>query len=449
MKVLLAQPLFSSESVVPPLGLASLASSLMAKGHDVQVIDFNLQWEKNIEWKSNIDNMVTKARRTNCDIVGLTCWGNMAPFCIEFSKKLKEEDPSLKIILGGDIATFLSEKLLKIGSIDFIVKGEGEKTIVELIEIIEKREKPSKVNGIAYREENTIISTEIRQPCDLDDLPFPAWDLFEPLEKYQKIRPYVMPLQVSRGCAFDCIFCSVIKNWYGIQRRKSPSRVIEEIDYLTQNFDPDIITFYDDTFTLNKDWVTEICKKMISKKVEVNWSILTRTDLVDDDLLKLLKAAGCNNIYYGIEHTSPKILKLIHKNIPNEISKKSIKKTIENDIFPEISVIYGFPTESKKEIIDLTDACLEYLEMGVQSVHQHILAPYPGTEVTSRYSELIIPNPLPSVVQPSLINTDLLYSYAEFAPDLWMFENFDMTNEEFLKLYFDARIKVGGKEVFL
>jgi anaerobic magnesium-protoporphyrin IX monomethyl ester cyclase len=165
----------------------------------------------------------------------------MAPFCIEFSKKLKEEDPSLKIILGGDIATFLSEKLLKIGSIDFIVKGEGEKTIVELIEIIEKGEKPSKVNGIAYREENTIISTEIRQPCDLDDLPFPAWDLFEPLEKYQKIRPYVMPLQVSRGCAFDCIFCSVIKNWYGIQRRKSPSRVIEEIDYLTQNFDPDFM----------------------------------------------------------------------------------------------------------------------------------------------------------------------------------------------------------------
>ncbi len=449
MKVLLAQPLFSSESVVPPLGLASLASSLMAKGHDVQVIDFNLQWEKNIEWKRNIDNMVTKARRTNCDIVGLTCWGNMAPFCIEFSKKLKEEDPSIKIILGGDIATFLFEKLLKIGSIDFIVKGEGEKTIVGLIEIIEKGEKPSKVNGIAYREENIVISTEIRQPCDLDDLPFPAWDLFEPLEKYQKIRPYVMPLQVSRGCAFDCIFCSVIKNWYGIQRRKSPSRVIEEIDYLTQNFDPDIITFYDDTFTLNKDWVTEICKKMISKKVEVNWSILTRTDLVDDDLLKLLKAAGCNNIYYGIEHTSPKILRLINKNIPNEISKKSIEKTIENDIFSEISVIYGFPTETKKEMIDLTDACLEYLEMGVQSVHQHILAPYPGTEVTSRYNELIIPNPLPSVVQPSLINADLLYSYAEFAPDLWMFENFEMTNEDFLKLYFDARIKVGGKEVFL
>lgn len=443
MKILLIQPPFSLESIVPPLGLASIASCLMEENYDVKVMDFNLQW------KRNIDEMVKDALRADCDLIGLTCWGNMAPFCIEFSKKIKEKDPSIKIVLGGEIATFLFEKLLKTGFIDFIIKGEGEKTIVDLIKTIEKGENLYKVQGIAYVEESRILSTEMRQPCELDTLPLPAWDLFDSIEEYQKIRPFVMPIQASRGCPFNCIFCSIHKTWYGIQRKKSPSRIIEEIIFLIENFEVDAVMFYDDTFNIDRDWVKRICKDIIKKEIKINWSIMARPDLMDEDLLTSLKDAGCNNIYYGIEHVSPRILRFIRKNVPNEISKRIIKKTIEKDIMTEISVIYGFPIETRKEMVALTDACLEYLKMGVQTVHQHILAPYPGTDITSTYHQFIIPNPLASVAIPGLMNLDLLYSYAEFAPDLWMFDNFNMSNEEVLKLYLDARIRVGSKEVFL
>jgi radical SAM superfamily enzyme YgiQ (UPF0313 family) len=431
------------EAAVPPLGLASLAACLMAEGYDVKVMDFNLQWEK------SIDEMVTDTYKEDCDLVGLTCWGNMAPFCIEFSRKLKEKDNSIMIILGGEIATFLFEELLKIGNIDIVVKGEGEKTLIELIKTIENGGKLFKVPGIAYINGNKIISTEMRQPCDLDTLPLPAWNLFEPIEKYQKIKPYVMPIQASRGCPFNCTFCSINKTWYGIQRRKSPSKIINEILYLIENYKADMIMFYDDTFNVEREWVKKICKNIMSEELKIDWSIMARPDLMDENLLSLLKEAGCYNIYYGIEHVSPKILRFIRKDIPNEDSKKIIKKTVEKGILTEISVIYGFPIETRKEMIALTDACLEYLEMGVQSVHQHILAPYPGTDITSRFRQFITPNPLANVVIPSIINIDVLYSHAEFAPDLWMFENFNMPKEEVLKLYLDARIKVGSKEVFL
>ncbi|MEM2126691.1 MAG: radical SAM protein [Candidatus Bathyarchaeia archaeon] len=442
MKILLVQPPFSPESIVPPLGLASIASSLILEDYDVQVKDFNLQW------KRNIDEMVKEALRADCDLIGLTCWGNMAPFCIEFSKKIKEKDPSIKIILGGEIATFLFEKLLKTGFIDFIVKGEGEKTIVDLIKTLENGGKPYKVKGIAYIDKNRIISTEMRQPCELDSLPLPAWNLFDSIKEYQKIRPFVMPIQASRGCPFNCIFCSIHKTWYGIQRKKSPLRVIDEIIFLIENYDVDAVMFYDDTFNIDKEWVKKICKNIIQKEIKINWSIMARPDLIDEDLLSLLKNAGCNNIYYGIEHVSPRILNFIRKNISNEISKRCIKKSIEKGILTEISVIYGFPIETRKEMIALTDECLEYLAMGVQAIHQHILAPYPGTDITSMYRHFIIPNPLVNMVIPSLINIDLLYSYAEFVPDLWMFENFNMSNDEVLKLYLDARIRIGSKEIF-
>jgi len=442
MNILLVQPPSSPKWNLPPLSIASLASSLRNQNYEVEVIDFNLKWEK------SIDEMVSEARRKKYDIVGLTCWGNMAPFCIEFSRKLKEKDPSIKIVLGGALATFMAEDLLRLGSTDFVVKGEGENTIVDLVEQIETDGDPSKVEGIAYRQADRVFSTAARAPANLDDLPFPAWDLFEDLDTYQKYQSdKQLPLQASKGCVYDCIFCSVTKMCCGIQRRKTVSRVIKEIRYLVDSFGVDNLYFCDDTFTLNEGWARNICKELVRQRINVKWNIDTRADLINSELLGDLKDAGCSGIFYGIESVSPRILGFMHKNIPPEVTRRSITKTMDAGISTQVSVIYGFPFETEEEVEDLTTLCLGFQKEGVEQVHLHVLTPYPGTEITHKYRAEIVPSPFPELL--GLQNLDLLHRHSKYVPELWIFRHSNMTTDRFAELFFDAYVRVSSKDTFL
>lgn len=443
MTVLLVQPPFDPTDRMPPLGIACLAAALRVHDYDVKVLDLNLRWTK------SIDEMVADVRGTDCDVVGLTCWGNTAPFCIEFSRKLKDEDPSIVTILGGEIATFLADDLLKLGSIDFVVKGEGEETLVELLDCIDTGG-VSNVAGIVYQDGDRTVTTVERGPMNLDALPFPAWDLFESLDVYQKFEPdRVLPLQASRGCVFNCIFCSVIKTWYGTQRRKSPSRLIEEIEYLINTFGVNCLSFHDDAFALNEGWVKTVCEELIAHNIEVKWGFNTRPDLMSEELLALLRTAGCSKIFYGIESFSPGVLKFMRKDITPDVMRRCVEKTVEANITPDVSVIYGFPIETEQEVETLIDGCVNLQRMGAENINQHVLSPYPGTDITARYETEAIPDPFLKLLRPNLINVDLLRKYPDYVPDLWIFKHYNMTTQRFLQLYLEAFVRVSAKEVFI
>jgi len=181
LKVLLVQPLLNPGYDLPPLGIASVASALKESGHEVRILDFNLQPKLGASVKAS----VSKCLKYDVDLIGLTCWGNMAPFVIEFSKRYKSVNPEAKIVIGGEYASLRPEDILRESRADFIVRGEGEQTLPQLIREIEEGGNPYKVEGISYRRSNRIISTPDRRLMDMDDIPFTDWGLFDDLNEYK------------------------------------------------------------------------------------------------------------------------------------------------------------------------------------------------------------------------------------------------------------------------
>jgi len=446
LKVLLIQPPFNPEYNLPPLALGTLASAVDAAGHEVKILDFNLKFKDGIPIKS----AVYKSLKYDADVVGLTCWGNMSPFVIEFCKMFKSIQPETKLVIGGEYATFRSEDILRKSKADFVVRGEGEETFIKLLDTLEHNGKISKLQGITYRKGDKIISLPDNPHfLDMDKLPFINWNLFEDLKKYDGYGKYgQIPIQASRGCPFNCIFCSVQRTWGGIQRRKSPARLIAEIKHLIENFDVMWLGFVDDTFTLNKKWVIKICNLMLKEKIDLRWKVITRIDLVDEDLLSIMKKSGCVEIFYGVESVVPEIQRFIgSKSYAENLVKKNIAKTIAAGIEPVISVIFGWPIDTLKTVKHMARFCEDVVKRGVSRIHMHMLFPLPGTRLVKEYSSAIIPNPYPKVTQPDLAKIpyelySLLELHREYVPDFWMFKSKYIDPLKLIRIYAETKLSI-------
>jgi len=258
-------------------------------------------------------------------------------------------------------------------------------------------------------------------------------------------------IQASRGCPFKCIFCSVQRSWGGIQRRKSPKRLIDEIKWLIRRFGATSLSFCDDTFTLNRRWVDKVCNLMLKENVEIYWSALTRVDLVDKKRLSLMKKAGCILLFYGVESVSPSILKFIgSKSYSEDLVKRKIIETIASGIDTQVSVIFGWPIDTVETIMHTSRFCQEITRMGTSKIHCHLLFPLPGTRLVKEYSSFIVPNPYPKATQPDLAALpaeyySLMERYRKYAPDFWMFRNQDLTPIETVKMFADAKLSIIGE----
>jgi len=446
MKVLLVNPLFDPDDpdAVPPLGIAALASFMQTKGHEVRILDLNLQNRIG----ASVESSVSKSLMYEADVVGLTCWGNLTPFIIEFCRLFKSRRPETKLVIGGEYASFRAESILKESKGDFIVRGEGEETFSHLLHVFEGKENVGQVKGITYKEPDGILHLSDRRPLmNMDDLPFVKWDLFDDLEQYRGYRDFRrLPFQASRGCPFKCIFCSVQRTWGEIQRKKSPKRIIDEIKYYINEFGLEQLCIYDDTFTLDKNWITEICSLMLKEKISIKWNILTRVDLVGKDLLKTMKNAGCVGIFFGVESVSPQVQELIGKVYTEEFIKKKVAETVAEGMLAQVSVIFGWPVDTPRTVDRLSRFCQKMARVGV-GIHQHMLFPLPGTKLTEEYSSSIIPNPYPKMTQPSLAKLppeyySILERHKEYVPDFWMFKSEDIDPQELSRIFAETKISI-------
>ena len=452
MRVLLIQPPFSPEYNLPPLAIGALASAVQMAGHEVKILDLNLHFEVGM----SVESSVSKCAKYGADVVGLTCWGNMSPFVIEFCRRFKSIRPEVKLVIGGEYATFRSEDILRESKADFVVRGEGEQTFSRLLSTLEQGGKTDKIEGITYREVDKIVS----QPgnpsfMDMDKLPLINWNLFDDLKKYSGYGRFGhLPIQASRGCSFDCIFCSVQRTWGGFQRRKTPRRLIAEIKQMIKAFDITWLDFCDDTFTLNKEWITKICSLMLKEKIRVRWKVITRIDLVQEKLLSLMKRAGCVEVFYGIESICPRIQRFIGAKTYGEDSvKKNIAKTIAAGIEPVVSVIFGWPVDTPETVNHMSHFCQEIVARGVSRVHTHMLFPLPGTRLTKEYSSAIVPNPYPKVTQPDLGKLpsefySLLELHKDYVPDFWMFRSKSIDPVELVKLYAETKLSIIEENIY-
>jgi len=377
MKILLINPPNEFESPTMPLGLASIAAYLkMNRIENISAID---AWVEKMDLPA-LENSIAQSQ---ADIVGIY----MISPCYDAAKTVVEAArrtlPKSIIVAGGSHPSALPRQTLQeIPQLDICVIGEGEITMYELVRAVENNSPFSEVNGIAFRNENKeIIVTNPRAMIkNLDILPFPDRDLFQ-VHKYGNPPPPLgrkkpfLTIMTSRGCPFHCAFCSkdVYQDSY---RARSPKKVCDEIAELIDRYRAQEIEFYDDDFTMNMQRAEEICDEIIRRDIKIRWSCLTRTDLVNEKLLRKMKMAGCWNIAYGVESGDQKILNTIAKGISVEQIISAFKMTKKAGIATSCLLLFGLPGETE-ETVKATFALTKKLKPDF--IGSGILIVYPGS----------------------------------------------------------------------
>lgn len=374
--VLINPPLLPPQKAsFPPVGLGYLSGVLKKAGYQVCCIDAcNMSWklleEKILEAKPNV--------------VGITCWtfarvsafksGNIARSCC----------PNAKIIIGGQHATFLPEQTMDAANADFVVLREGEKTIVELIQTIQKNGDFSKVKGIAYRDGDKIFITTPRPfISDLDTIPFPDYDDFN-LDDYKGLPDSgrrAAGIITSRGCPFNCYYCSSKEYWTRKWRYRSPDNVLSEIEYLYHELGVRALTIFDDNFTIKKDRAIEVCKGIIDRKLDLVWVSIGSVRAVDKEILTWMKRAGCYQVQYGAESGSPKILENINKGQTVEQIRDAFRRTKEAGMEACAYLMVGAPGETKETINETVELMKEIAPRQNPSGGISILWILPGTRI--------------------------------------------------------------------
>jgi anaerobic magnesium-protoporphyrin IX monomethyl ester cyclase len=344
-------------------GLAYLSSILTKKGHNVEVIDFNNK-------KENKKKRLEKVK--NAEIIGISVKTSTLASTIKISKKIKEINDNALLICGGahisiDGHHFLENNdIFKIGLI-----GEAEQSFLEIVS-----GKPlNEIKGIAYREGKEIITNE-KGPFDknLDNLPFPEYNYFDSFEG--TIEKY--PILTSRGCPYQCIFCSVGKIIGKLWRFRSAENMVEELIRAKTRYNSKEFLVLDDNFTLNIQRAKEFCRLLIKKKVHMSWSCPNgiRADRLDEELVSLMKRSGCRHISIGVESGSPEVFKKVNKGEKLEDIERAIGLIRKYKIKTEGFFIIGLPGSNVRTV---EESMAFAKKIKIDSPIWNILVPYPKT----------------------------------------------------------------------
>ncbi|MCP5003088.1 MAG: radical SAM protein [Planctomycetes bacterium] len=396
MNVLLINPPSNSPNTVMPLGLTYIAAALEAANVKVEIID---AWAEGY----SIDDIGKEISLRSPNFVGITIMSPKYAAGMQVVDVVRKNTDAY-IVVGGPHPTAVPEQCLEDNpNIDFVIIGEGEKVLVELITALsEKRGELSAVKGLAYQRNSRIINTGYADRIEvLDDLPFPARHLF-PISKYKTHPPYgkripYMNLITNRGCPFQCTYCS--KSVFGDKYRTlSPQRVIDEIKHVVSEYGVKEIHFYDDDFTINMKRAEEICDLLIQQDIDISWSCTTRVDLVNEKLLKKMKKAGCWLISYGVETADTDILKTINKGYTVEDVKYAFSLTKRYGIRTVAYLMAGLPGETEAT---LKNTISFSLKLDPDFVSWGVTALYPGSILYA------------AAQKGELGNIDIRYTYEE------------------------------------
>lgn len=332
----------------PPMGLAYLAGILMKHGYETRIFDADVE-------KTGFRGLKSFLKEYQPNIVGITTT-SFTFLQAKFTAKLVQKTiPNAMILIGGPHVSLYPREILHNDEFDIAVVGEGEYTIIDLVNALESKRDLKTVKGIAYRHNSKIYQNEMRPLVEkLDDLPFPARSLL-PNKKYfypfGKTNPFTSVI-TSRGCPHNCIFCLRASGiHFGRKyRSRSSSNICDELEQVVNKYKIKEIFFYDDVFTLNQERIINLCRTLIKRQIDISWVCRTRVDAVTPKLLRFMKQAGCERIHYGIESGDEYVLKMLRKNITLSQIRKAFFWTKMNDIETFAYIMIGSPGENKSSV---------------------------------------------------------------------------------------------------
>ncbi len=376
MKIMLIFPptnrLFKAvlKTTPPPLSVAYLAAVARENGHDVKVID-------SLVMDYTFDDVEKEIKNYSPDLVGITATTSMMPDAYQVAKIAKNISKDTKVVIGGPHVTFVPEDTLKESeNIDYVVRGEGEIIFSNLLKHLEGKIELRDIRGLSFRNNGTIVNNPPEQLIkDVDTIPYPAFDLL-PMERYKADNKEYGTIITSRGCPYNCIFCSSSLQFGKQWRGHSVERVTDELKILRDRYNKKEIEFMDDTFTLNMKRAIELTKRIKEEGLDISWSATARVNLFNDEIAKSMKSAGAHTVYFGIESGVQKTLDFIGKGITLELAKSAVEKATTTGLQTFGSFIIGFPEETVKDV----EATIKFSQkVGVTLAQFTIATPFPGT----------------------------------------------------------------------
>jgi radical SAM superfamily enzyme YgiQ (UPF0313 family) len=413
MKVLLIRPPYTrlkgmGQSPYFPLGIGYIAAVLRKNGIEAQIyhvenprlkrelihteadISYDLRsvgyrkYQDSIKddthyvWKEVVDTL----REYKPDIVGISLLSVEVASALKISRICKEYDEKCHVVWGGLHPSFLPLDCLKNKEVDFVIRGEGEYPMLDLCHALQKGGDLAEVRNLCFKRDGEIIENPKGELIpNIDAIPLPARDavLYPDTFDFKSLGSMI----ISRGCPFRCTFCSSRNFWDRKERFRSPGNVVEEIRTLQSTYGTNFIMFWDDSFTINRKVIQKYCNAIIDSKLKINWKTATRADLIDEDMIRLMKRSGCVKLEIGVESGSDRMKKIIRKDVTNEQIKRAFDLINRNGLGSGAFFMAGFPEETVEDL-EQTFALMK--ELNAAEIAFNIFDPMPGS---SEYEKCI------------------------------------------------------------
>ncbi len=417
-----------SGPLTPPIGPAYLAASLRAAGHAPRIVDG--LGENPFQVTSLFNNLVTaiglrseeivERIEGSPDLIGVTCMFSQDwPEIRRLIQMVRKRFPHVPIIAGGEHITATPDFTLRsTPEVDVCVIGEGEETIVELANALEAGRSFDAIQGLVVRDGSGTRSTGARTRIrKLDDIPLPAWDLV-PLHKYLDNglgygvdRGRSMPMLATRGCPYECTFCSNPEMWTTRWYARDPGLVLDEIRLYQEKYGATNFDFYDLTAIVKRSWIIQFTNMILDRKMDFTWQLPsgTRSEAIDAEVSRLLYASGCRNMSYAPESGSPEVLKRIKKVVKLDRLEQSVLSAVREGLNVKLNIIMGFPNETRRELGQTVKFLFRMGRAGVHDMSISLFSPYPGSEL---YHELRASGRIPELSDDYFLG---LCAYKDFS----------------------------------
>jgi len=358
-----------------PLNIALLASFIRQRGdYDCVLVDFETTQI------SSVTDMAQIVLAPCPKYVCITTLTPRFPAVVRMAQEIKRLDPAVTIIVGGPHVTGSPQTALYDG-ISYGIIGEGEEALLELLDTLEAGRGPSSVENLIYRDgTGTRINGMRPFVKNLDEMPFPAWDLMN-LEDYVDpvyFKGRHLAIFSGRGCPYDCTFCASRVTWRRKLRLRSVENVMDEIRHIVDVLGVRNLMFWDDTFAANKKRATSICNRIIEEDLDISYTVQIRADASSDELIEALRDSGCAFAAIGVESGSEQILERIGKRETKEQFRDTVSAMKRANLPIIASYIIGLPGDTHETIRETMEFALE---LDADQSKFMILAPYPGTRV--------------------------------------------------------------------
>ena len=394
----------STAPICPPIGLAYIKSIVNQFTNDIYVIDSVGNYTETRSFDVEGQSFTLLGQTTeeianllleDTDIVMISCMFSQDwNYAKKVIKDVRSKCPETLIIAGGEHITALPEYSMESSpEIDICVLGEGERTLQNILEGIKTNGTISKtLPGTCIRSDNKKIVQNKNQSRikNLDEPPWPDWGGF-PLENYFKeghgfgvsFGGRTMPVLASRGCPYECTFCSNPLMWTQFWNVRDPNDLLKEMKFYIEKYQITNFDFYDLTAIVRKDWIVRFCKLLIENNLNITWQLPsgTRSEAIDSEVTALLNQSGCRNLSYAPESGSPEILKLIKKKISLSKMLESMSSCVAEGLGVKVNIICGFPNERKKHLFETLKFIFQIAWVGCEDMSINQFSPYPGTEL--------------------------------------------------------------------